>query len=62
VKHLKADWKCDWCGQEYSGTTADRPQGWHMVEVTVDRGLPPKATLDFCCREHLDEWLGGAGL
>jgi len=62
MKKLKADWKCDWCGEKYSSETAERPQGWHLVEVYVDRSLPPKAVLDFCCREHLEEWLAGAGI
>jgi len=62
MRKLRADWKCDWCGQEYTDSKGvSRPVGWHEVDVMVD-GQYPTINRHFCCQEHLDEWKGAAGL
>ena len=62
MKKLKADWKCDWCGFEYTDTKdAARPAGWRAVNVQVSNE-PTAIERHFCCQEHLNSWREAAGL
>ena len=61
MKFLRADWQCDRCGAEQSTSNTQRPDGWHEVDVQIDRHLPPYIR-HFCSGDCLNRWKKEAGL